>query len=98
MTREELIKQCRYYKGEEECPFKHDDNKARFWFGELQWVRADAESEWTKYGRETRQQLKGEKAKAADKYSDVQFGIVLFIESLFSKHDPYDTMQWIYAY
>ena len=21
MTREELIKQCRYYKGEEECPF-----------------------------------------------------------------------------
>ncbi len=25
MTRDELIKQCRYYKGEEECPF--DDSK-----------------------------------------------------------------------
>ena len=37
MTREELIKQCRYYNGEEECPYK-DQNKSMLWFYENCWV------------------------------------------------------------
>ena len=98
MEREELLKYCRYYKGEEACPFENDDDKCRFWFGELQWVKANAESKWTEYGREIRQQLKGEKAKSAARYSDVQFGIIIFIETLFSKNDPYDDLHWIYNY
>lgn len=40
MTREELIKQCRYYKGEEDCPFDgKDQNKAMFWSYEEKWVQ-----------------------------------------------------------
>lgn len=34
MTREELIKQCRYYKGEEECPFERGSINALWWAGE----------------------------------------------------------------
>lgn len=39
MTRDELIKQCRYYKGEEECPFDGiDQDKTAFWSYEYIWV------------------------------------------------------------
>ena len=34
MTRDELIKQCRYYKGEEECPFDRGSIDALWWGGE----------------------------------------------------------------
>ncbi len=34
MTRDELIKQCRYYKGEEECPFDRSSIEALWWSGE----------------------------------------------------------------
>lgn len=34
MTREELIKLFRYYKGEEECPFERNSNAALWWGGE----------------------------------------------------------------
>ena len=39
MTREELIKQCRYYKGEEECPFEDEgQDESLFWSYEDLWV------------------------------------------------------------
>ena len=39
MTREELIKQCRYYKGEDESPFEGiDQDKDLFWWYEESWV------------------------------------------------------------
>lgn len=31
MTKHELIKQCRYYKGEDECPFGVDDGRSVWW-------------------------------------------------------------------
>lgn len=39
MTRDELIKQCHYYKGEEECSFDGiDQDKTLFWSYEETWV------------------------------------------------------------
>lgn len=39
MTRDELIKQCRYYKGEETNPFEGvDQDKSLFWSYEYIWV------------------------------------------------------------
>ena len=32
------IKQCRYYKGEEKCPFGEGGDKAMFWFYEKNWL------------------------------------------------------------
>lgn len=37
MNREELIKQCRYYKGEKQCPF-NDNHMEWFWDMERVWV------------------------------------------------------------
>ena len=37
-TKEELIKQCRYYKGEEESPYEGvDQDKDMLWFYESHW-------------------------------------------------------------
>lgn len=39
MTRDDLIKQCRYYKGEETNPFEGvDQDKSLFWWDEETWV------------------------------------------------------------
>ncbi len=38
MTREELIGYCKYYKGEEECPFKCETTDYIFWLGEKRYV------------------------------------------------------------
>ena len=34
MTKEELIKQCKYYNGEKECPYEDGSNGALWWNGE----------------------------------------------------------------
>ena len=40
-TREELIKQCRYYKGEDESPWEGvDQDKDALWFYESCWARS----------------------------------------------------------
>ncbi|MCD8303049.1 MAG: hypothetical protein LUC44_08560 [Prevotellaceae bacterium] len=39
MTRNELLKYCRYYKGEEDCPFKEGDVRGFFWFTERMYFR-----------------------------------------------------------
>ena len=38
MTRKELIKQCRYYKGESKPPIFDDQNKEMLWSYEQCWV------------------------------------------------------------
>ena len=37
MGKEELLKFCRYYKGENDCPFD-DSNMSAIWFYERAWV------------------------------------------------------------
>ena len=40
MNKNELLKSCRYYKGEAENPFDGvDQNKAMLWFYEMGWVK-----------------------------------------------------------
>ncbi len=49
MTREDRLKACRYYKGEEESPFT-DGNKNALWMYEDFWVRAgDSEDTISEY-------------------------------------------------
>lgn len=38
MTKEELLKQCRYYKGENTAPAFEDGNMGALWFYEKHWV------------------------------------------------------------
>lgn len=41
----QLLKNCRYYKGEKECPKGFDQNQQMLWFYESCWVRNGASSE-----------------------------------------------------
>ena len=38
MTKEELTKYCRYYKGEETSPFEDGDIKNNLWYYEQAWI------------------------------------------------------------
>lgn len=99
MTQNKLI-YCRYYKGEKECPenFK-GTSKEFFWYGEKMFITTEADiKEWEQRGREIKSQLTGEKLQKSYNYSPREFGIVIFIEELFSRHDPYDDMKWIFEY
>lgn len=99
MNRDELISCCKYYKGEDECPKSYENTtKESFWRGEKAWVDADNLANITEEGIAVRDRLSSEKRKLAERYTDVQFGIIIFIETLFSSHDPYDNMRWIYEY
>ena len=37
MDKKDLVKFCRYYKGEDDCPFK-EQNKSMLWFYERAWI------------------------------------------------------------
>lgn len=37
MDKKELLKSCRYYKGEDDCPFR-EQNKSMLWFYECAWI------------------------------------------------------------
>ena len=97
MDKSEMLKYCKYYHGEDKNPYD-DNDKGRFWFGEKMWTNKADTKEWEKIGKEIKSTLSGEKLASANKYNDITFGIIVFIEMLFSKHDPYDTMDWIYNY
>ncbi len=52
MTREGLIGYCRYYKGEDECPFENSTNEGFFWLVEKKYVQRAVEvgiDEYCKY-------------------------------------------------
>ena len=40
-----MIKQCRYYKGEEECPFERNSNADLWWGGEKMFVNSASRDE-----------------------------------------------------
>lgn len=41
MERSEALKLCKFYKGEEECPFDYSDYKSTWWSIEQTWVKWD---------------------------------------------------------
>lgn len=54
--------------------------------------------EWAEQAQAVIKKLKGKKLKFAKSMPPHQFGLVLYIEALFSKWCPYDDMSWIYEY
>lgn len=53
---------------------------------------------WIKHGEEIRGKLVPDKFRIAAKYPPESFGIIVYIESLFSKWYPYDNIEWIYGF
>lgn len=49
MKRSELIKQCRYYKGEKDCPYNDKDPRYTAWGIERIWVDTFNREDYTSY-------------------------------------------------
>ncbi len=98
MTREELIKYCRYYKGEEDCPFERNTNKSRFWHMEKNYVisrsRLGRECRTEGWENEAKKYIKNyPQAKNILTSKDVSIhtkGIVMYINEMLMKWCPLD--------
>ena len=95
MTRAELIKLCRYYKGEEECPFDRGSIDSRLWGGEK--MLADNVSCDERFFQRMKDSL--EEELAAGDLEEVYFDssipiekrvIIFYLDLWYSKHFPYD--------
>lgn len=96
----EMINNCKYFRGETQCPKKFEsETAAKFWHGEKMFVESNQNIEsWIKQGEEVRAALSNDKRPIAAKYSPESFGIIVYIETLFRKWCPYDDMDWIFDY
>lgn len=94
----------KYYKGEESCPFDRDKDTAKynFWHGEKQFSKTQDLMNWENNAKRTLLELKEanktDLLNNAKKYGLKQFGIILYIEELHRKWNPYDNMEWIFDY
>ena len=84
MTEKELISQCRYYRGQDECPF-HENRIAWFWEMERLYVMNGGEFEGEREYYET---LKGKK------YSGIPYPLLLLMFTSWGKY-TYDIKNYI---
>ena len=103
MTRDELIKQCRYYKGEEECPFDGSSIEALWWSGEK--LLSDNVSCDKNFFQRLKQSL--EEAIASDDCTGVLIDnsislekrtIIFYLDLWHGMNFPYDDRDVIYQY
>ncbi len=93
----------KYFNSEAKSPFPRDDVRSNFWYGEsvMNNTVTDFDS-WVEYGKEIVKRLRDEgdetRLRRAEIHPPEEFGIIVYIETLFCKWDPYDTMEWIYEY
>ena len=73
--KEELIKQCRYYKGEKECPF--DGEKGWFWDMERVYVSHDGEFDGE---QDYYERIRGKK------YTDMPFAMLIAMFTSWGKY------------
>lgn len=93
----------KYFNGEKDCPAeiaKTIDGK--FWHGEFMFENTKQPiADWIENAKSILANLErsdATKFERASKYSTEQFAVILYIEELFSKWNPYDDMEWIYEY
>lgn len=96
----EMINNCKYFRGETQCPKKFEsETAAKFWHGEKMFVETNQNLQsWIEQGEEVRAALSNDKRQIAAKYSPESFGIIVYIETLYNKWCPYDNIEWIYEY
>lgn len=90
----------RYYKGEDRCPESFSGTtKEIFWNGEKSFAdNVEDVDYWIEYGKQVKSTLSGVQLHYANKYTPIEFAIVVYIEIQYQSHDPYDDLRWIYEY
>ncbi len=91
---------CKYFNGELEMPpkWKHKV-KGNFWYGEMMFCKGHLNIEkLTKDAEQLKKKLKGEKLSFANQFTSEQFALIIYIETLYGKWNPYDSLEWILDY
>ena len=106
MKREDLIKQCRYYKGEKSNPYNRDidENKFIFWATErdcCEFSRTDPDylEPYIKEAQRMEEETPGIFNRQHSKnLSPVTKGLIIYIEYMVTKWNPWSDGSFIYDY
>lgn len=89
----------KYYHGEEVSPFPKEDFRSKFWWGEMMFATNNLSvEEWKGTGEEILKNARKRVVELASRYTAEQFGVIIYIETLFGKWCPYDDLEWIFEY
>ncbi|MCD8313417.1 MAG: hypothetical protein LUC24_04585 [Bacteroidales bacterium] len=103
MTRGDFIKYCRYYKGEDNCPFKAGSNEAGLWEMEQRYIEPCVRNGAWDERCENRvkryiEAYPNEKNIYTDKNVSIHTkGIAYYIEQMSAKWNPYGP-NWVLSY
>lgn len=95
MEKDDLLKFCKYYKGEAVSPYK-DRQSSLFWDIEKQYIlnamrNHDFHTGWISEARKYIKEHKGENnILTGDTISIEQKGVIIYIETMLSKWCPYE--------
>lgn len=102
MTKQELLKQFKYYHGEDEPPKDYDNNKRLWWGGEkVLFEKCLEPSFWDRLessfrGAEEKKALSGVLADAS--VSETKRIIIYFLDIWHGRYFPYDSLDEINHY
>ncbi len=91
-----ILEYCRYYKGEDACPFVTGSNQGVFWDIERQYVENAAQSDdwcgtWENYARRRISAHPKRKSILTSEDTAIQTkGIAMYILEMLAKWMPYD--------
>lgn len=89
----------KYYNRETESPFPHEDVRDKFWYGEKMFVTShQSVGYWKGQGKQCLQCANDRIRQYASQFTPEQFGVIIYIETLFGKWCPYDNLDWIFEY
>lgn len=89
----------KYYHFEGENLYPENDIRSKFWYGEKMFAEGQLSiKEWMETGLEILKDASDEAKNKAVRYSPEQFGIIVYIETLFTKWCPGENLDWIYEH
>lgn len=92
----------KYYNREDENPYPSDDIRNRFWDGEMNFVKnivaRNKEGEWKLKGKEILKNASYQTKQFASKFTPEQYGMILYMNELYSRHIPFDDFSWTDKY
>ena len=89
----------KYYHREDKNPFPSDDIRNKFWHGEMMFVTKHQKvGEWKEAGKSWLKRANEQIRSLAARLTPEQFGVVVYISTLFGKWCPYDDQSWLIEY
>lgn len=89
----------KYYNREDENPYPADDIRNKFWEGEMKFVTNHQKvGEWKEIGKSCLKCANEDIRNLAARLTPEQFGVVIYISTLFGRWCPYDDQSWILEY